>query len=759
MCFAQSFRLELTNVSRQTFADLSRLQNGAPESQPTYLMNRLTHSFCLLTGLLPLALGAQIAPTAPNISEETIELSPFEVRSSPEGDYSSTEAVAGTRMADKLKDTPFAVNTLTEEFLADFKLETFDEQLAYVSSFAPAAGEGPYYLRGFQANFSMRNGFKRAGLVDDVTVQQVEVIKGPVVSMYGQGKPGGIVNYVTKSARGRPFTRVGFSTYSQGGYAVTVEQNAIVTDKLRYRIAARYKENEGPSQWEQSKESPIYATFSYQLSPRSTLTGNVEYVESRVVPGAAVIQYYDAVTKQRTGFAYEFYQQNFRSPDAFNHRKRATSDFSLNTQINSWLSSRLAIGGYYNDPKGVSITGGTTYNPASTTRQLGAADTRTPTKTNPVTRYGALQGDLLAAYEVGSVKMKSLLTVDLYELQVDRNEWRSTTATAWANGTIATTRYDLPGYDDAFWNRVLTDATENRSSQSIMASQRAMLMNNRLTLLGGLRGERYEQKNNNLLTNAITTYETDALTYFSGVLYALTPNLTVYANYSSATDIQPGTRGKYGEPVPLEESYGPEIGLKGVMLDDRLTFTLGLYDLKLTNVARSVEEIDPDLGLITYQAPVGEQMSRGAELDLQFKVSKALTLMVSGSVTDAEYTKIPDDADLQGRRPFRVPKGNFSVAGRYRFQDGPLKGVGLNAGYRWVGEARFADSAGARDLMQPEFELFDVGASYRFRSKLGDRRLEHSIQLNVKNLFEEIYMRNGTWGPGRQTIIGYQLRY
>ncbi|MDR0353224.1 MAG: TonB-dependent receptor plug domain-containing protein, partial [Opitutaceae bacterium] len=443
---------------------------------------------CVILPLIGLpCVHAQVNNQPPG--EEIVELSPFEVRDVSEGEFSASEAITGTRMADRIMDTPFAVNTLTEEFLRDFQLESFDEQLAYVSSFNPEPGEGPYYLRGFRASWALRNGFKRAGLVDDVTVQQIEVIKGPNVSMYGQGKPGGIVNYVTKTARGKPFERLAMTYYTDGGFNVSVEKNAVLTPKFRYRISARYKDVNGSTQWSAQRDIPVYATVAWQLGRYTTLTANLEYVSSHTVPEAAVIQYYSRATGNYGGIVYDFYQRNFKSPDACTHRDRVTSDITLDSRLARWLDARLAVGGFYNAQKSVGITGGTSYDPDYATRQLGLAsgNTRVPTRSKSATSYGSLQGDLLANYTAAGVPMKTLATVDFYRMRSEPNEWRSPSQGEYANGTLDTIRYDLPDFDDpTFWTNVSTDQSNRYSSNSLLLSQRVSLWRRRVTASGGL---------------------------------------------------------------------------------------------------------------------------------------------------------------------------------------------------------------------------------------------------------------------------------
>ncbi|MDR2674532.1 MAG: TonB-dependent receptor [Opitutaceae bacterium] len=711
-----------------------------------------------LAGLL--CIQAQVRDQPPD--GELVELSPFEVRDVADGDFSASEAVTGTRMADKIKDTPFAVNTLTEEFLRDFQLESFDEQLAYVSSFNPEPGEGPYYLRGFRASWALRNGFKRAGLVDDVTVQQIEVIKGPNVSMYGQGKPGGIVNYVTKTARGAPFDRLAMTYYSGGGFNVSVEKNAVLTPKLRHRISARYKDINGTTQWSAQREIPVYATVAWQPGRRTTLTANLEYMGIHTVPEAAVIQYYNRASGRYGGIVYDFYKRNFKSPDAYTDRDRATSDITLNSRLARWLDARLAAGGFYNAQTSVGITGGTSYDPDYAARQLGlvSGNTRVPTRSRSATSYGSLQGDLLANYKIAALPMKTLATADFYRMRAESNEWRSPRQGEWANGTIDTIRYDLPDFDaPGFWTNVNTDTGNRYASDSLMLSQRASLWRRRLTVSGGLRFEHYAQKTRNHRTGAATRYDEDSLTWFTGAVLALSQNLALYGNYSTAVDLQDNLNyiDKNGGALPLVKSSGYEFGVKAALLDNKLTFTLNAYEVVEKDKGRDTGEDDAE-GRNIY-APTGEQSARGCELDLQWKAFRGLAVLAAAGWCDTEYTKAPDDPDLQGRQAVRIPRLRASLAARYRISKGLLRGLGFLGAFRYIDEFRYSNTAGNRDFMAPSATLADFGLAYEFRQNLAGGRFAQTLRLTVKNAFDERYVTPSSWGPGRAFLLSWQIKH
>jgi outer membrane receptor protein involved in Fe transport len=147
--------------------------------------------------LLPAQVPAATAGARPG--DDTVTLPEFSVRASPTSEYLAAESITGTRVATKIRDLPFTVNTVTGEFLDDFAAFEFRDQFGYTSSVSvwETLSTG-YSLRGFDADVQLRNGFRRIGLIDKVNVERAEIIKGPAASIYGTVLPGGTINVITK---------------------------------------------------------------------------------------------------------------------------------------------------------------------------------------------------------------------------------------------------------------------------------------------------------------------------------------------------------------------------------------------------------------------------------------------------------------------------------------------------------------------------------------------------------------------------------
>jgi iron complex outermembrane recepter protein len=108
-----------------------------------------------------------------------------------------------------------------------------------------------------------------------------------------------------------------------------------------------------------------------------------------------------------------------------------------------------------------------------------------------------------------------------------------------------------------------------------------------------------------------------------------------------------------------------------------------------------------------------------------------------------------------------VPPHQASAWAKYTFLEGPLRGFGLGAGVRFVGET-FGETTSPNPLEIPAFTLFDAAAYY----DLGylNRSLKGAtLSVNVTNLFDKYYVQGYcdavycSLGAGRTVLTS--LRY
>lgn len=286
----------------------------------------------------------------------------------------------------------------------------------------------------------------------------------------------------------------------------------------------------------------------------------------------------------------------------------------------------------------------------------------------------------------------------------------------------------------------------------------------------------------------------DNITYQLGINYALTRSTMLYASHS--TSYKPtANANRFGEMLPNENGIGFEAGFKGTWFKEKLNFTFSAYEIKRRNIPRSmIIDFDND---IRDWFTTGEERSRGIELDFNWQFFTGFQIFGGYGYNDTKITRDDERPYLVGTTPRRVPHHNLGAGFRYEVRSGRLKGVFLTGGVRYYDDSialdenprnlnptthvivnlrgangqllvpqypegaylyrdriivngvetieisdsiRIVTGDGRSQVINPGYTLIEAGLGYRWRSgKIGSRRLDHRLQLNVKNITDEEY--------------------
>ncbi|MEL7314136.1 MAG: TonB-dependent receptor, partial [Cyanobacteria bacterium J06559_3] len=286
-----------------------------------------------------------------------------------------------------------------------------------------------------------------------------------------------------------------------------------------------------------------------------------------------------------------------------------------------------------------------------------------------------------------------------------------------------------------------SDTTTNLSQVGLLLQNQVELLPEITLLLGG-RVDFFTQSSTAeaiLIPGLLNTPARDseqsqtAFTPRVGIVYQPIEELALYASYSRSFEpnILTATTAD-GEFLDPEEGEQFEVGLKTELFDGRLAATLSFFDITQTNVAAD------DPGNVNFVVPIGEQTSRGMELDVTGEILPGWNILAGLSLLDA---KIEESADFpRGSTPRNVPETSASLWTTYEIQSGDLARLGFGLGLFYVGE-RPGDNANTFTLN--EYLRTDAAIYYR----QNDVRLG----LNFRNLFDIDYFENG--GRGRRGAI------
>ncbi len=211
----------------------------------------------------------------------------------------------------------------------------------------------------------------------------------------------------------------------------------------------------------------------------------------------------------------------------------------------------------------------------------------------------------------------------------------------------------------------------------------------------------------------------------------------LYATYSEGFRAG-GVNRSTASPLP---KYDPdyvdnyELGWKTMWFDGRLRFNGAVYHLDWSNFQFSF--LDFDLSELTIIQNIGEADTDGAEFDLVFGATDALTLSLSASYNKAELQEpyYRTTAEAEAGLPPRAPKGTempfvpelqWTAIGRYEFET------------RWPFYAQAAVSYTGDSWSNLEVDLREKQAAYTIVNlATGIQGEAWSLDLFVDNLTDE----------------------
>jgi len=213
---------------------------------------------------------------------DTITLQTFTVNTTKDVGYRAGNSISATRVDTPISDLPFSISAIDQQYIQDTSpadLTDIAQSATGVTSGAKEfnAGADSFTIRGFQQG-PERNGFSVSSVyVDPVSIERVEVVKGPATLLYGQIQPGGVVNYITKAPMpDKTFLNVALS-YGNDNYArATVDVNVPgANNTLLFRFDGSYtNELRFENIPNKSTKQAYVPSLTWQINKNTTLKLN-----------------------------------------------------------------------------------------------------------------------------------------------------------------------------------------------------------------------------------------------------------------------------------------------------------------------------------------------------------------------------------------------------------------------------------------------------------------------------------------------------
>ena len=670
--------------------------------------------------------GCTAAGAPASAQEAAAALEAVTVTGTRERAYRAVVAPTANKSDTAAKETPFSIQTVTRELIEDRGVTTFGEAVRTVPGLTPQVGWGGsndrFRLRGFATSANLKNGFRRSVFapVDElVNIEQIEVLKGPASALYGRFEPGGVVNLVTKKPLAQARTRWDLTVGSEDFHRATVDSTGPLSDTLSYRLTGAWQDNGSFRDFVDARTAFVSPVFQWTSGAHTRLTAELELGRRQSA--------FDRGFGNSPLFLQVPIHTNYAEPDARLKNDSALGSLVLEHRLGNGWDLRAGLQTSYAKtdalwyPYGFPpLSGVGTPKPHVNRRLQRSIDEQTDT---------TVMAEVSRRLEAGGMRHRLLFGAD-----ANRDEWDFTAdANIGPLGFPTNLPIDLfnPVHGTTVAGPLLPyDASNYRSRSMGLYVQDEMEIHAQWRLLAGLRYDRSRSlaKAQYLPVQDTLSRTDDAVSPRLGLTWTPIDAVSVYASWSKSFLTEPFSGMLRGGELPApSRGLQYEVGTKWSLLDGRLEPTLAVFDIRRRNGTVS----DPDD--FNYVIQVGEQRSRGWELDVPFSASPQWRLLASYTQMKAEISRDSDPA-MVGKRLANAPRRSASFWSTYDFR-GAASGLSAGLGATYVG-ARQANSGNTFEL--PSYVRWDANLAYRF----GPAQ-RHRLQLTVLNMGDKRYYDSG----------------
>lgn len=687
--------------------------------------------------------------------------------------YSVVESA--NKMPLSVKDTPQSVKVITEDMLHYAGVQNLND-LYKLDAGSHATNSGSrityHYSRGFSANQGISSGsntiridgFRTAAplLADLAVFERIELVKGSTSTLYGQATLAGTMNVITKKPQSTSGGAMKFETGSYDHYRGELDLYGPLTsdDKLTYRLVGTYTDSGGYEHGYEERSYIIAPSLQYTFTPatRLRLTASYHVNESPGYQGIGLAT--DAAgnlsvpdISRRTMINPPWGRQDREAVFAlgvFEH------DFADDWQVRAAATHYRTVS---------ELVGG--YN--ELTNAQGLTDFIGEWSTTTYLSRGA-EVSMHGGFELFGRRHHAYLGADYGEAGSYPSKYASARVSSGTGFSAYAPDWSLFSpfqprdfLDGGRWADAPGRYAENATYMNIEAGVTAQLQlqpTDRWSVLLGLRrasavfemGYRgcFQGPGNDCGADFFNSRpspqenkdsKTTAWTYQAGTTFKVTDDINVYASYGQTFE----PRGAYGfvpdpqDPTQPDPSHprghnlGPEkgnayeLGLKGELLDHRFAWSVGVFDVGRLNV------VQQDPGHPQFSVAIGEQRSRGIEVDLQGEVLPGLGVYLSAVKMVNEFK----EGELAGFKSNLGPSLGISAFANYELQSGVLRGLGFGGGLVYKDRVPAYDRylSWASRMSIPELSTditeLDLRAYYN--------RASWNYELSVTNVLDEAY--------------------
>ena len=630
--------------------------------------------------------------------------------------YQPLSSATATLTNMPLLDIPQVVNTVSDKVLEDQHATSLDEALYNVANVVQTNTLGgtqdAFTRRGFGANRDgsiMTNGLRTVlPRSFNAATSRVEVLKGPASTLYGILDPGGLINVVTKRPE-RAFSGDISATSSSfgGGTGQLDVTGPIEGTQLAYRLVGEYQNEDYWRNFGKERSTFIApsltwfgddATVNVSWSHRSYQTPFDRGTIFDLNTGHAV----DVPRNER-------FDEPFNVTNGDSDLAQVNAEYRLNSEWTARFDYGFSQEKYSDNQARVMAYDAKTGN---LTRRVDATQGSTQ-------RMHSTRADLQGNVVIGGFYNEILggIAYENYDLlRTDMIRCKNVKGFNIYNPVYGT-------LDKC--TSVSASDSDQRIQQETYATylQDALYLTDKWIAVAGVRYQYYTQyAGKGRPFNVNTDSQDEKLTPKFGMVYKLTPSVSLFGNVAQSFMPQSSIASYIGD-LPPEESTAYEVGAKFDLFNG-VTSNITFFDIHKRNVLYT-----ETIGDETYAKTAGKVRSQGVEVDVAGSLTDNLNIIASYGYTNA---KVIDDPDYAGKPLPNVPRHTGSLFLTYDFNN-VYDSNTLTIGGGGHALSRRSGTNGA-DYYLPGYAVADVFAAYKMKLQY-----PVTLQVNVKNLFDKTY--------------------
>ncbi|KPB16328.1 TonB-dependent receptor [Pseudomonas amygdali] len=674
--------------------------------------------------LVPVGEQAYTLIPAPDSASAGLQLAPTSIV----GDSGSTDGqeYAGGQVARKgsqgmlgsrdFMETPFSMTTYTKDAVKNQQARTLGDLIASdpsVRATNPAGGRYEQFtIRGFSlfnsdVSYNGLYGILPTYTIDMEMAERVDILKGPSQLINGispRGSVGGGINVVPKRATDKPITELttSYASKGQAGAAVDVARRFGEDDKFGIRFNG--VKQSGDTEWDHQSVDREMAVLGLDFrGDRLRLSTDIGHTERDTDAPQERVQVGANAKVPNANDVRDNYAQSWskaRTKDTFG-AVNAEYDLSDSVMLYGGVGARKSNHDFLRHA--VSVTndaGDFSVQPRDFTRD---ENVRTATA-------GARSW-----FNTGPVSHEVNLAASYFYMDFENGGARYAAAPSNLYNPVDTPTPSNPTRADS---KVYT---ENRFS-GVALTDTLGFFDDRLLLTLGARWQRVKVDDWTDNVKGDTSYDEEKVSPSGGILYKVTDDFSVYANYMeglSQGKIAPSTSVNEDQIFPPFVSRQIEVGAKYDL--GSYAFTASVFRIKQpayeTNTTSRVF------------GPNGKRRNDGVELTMFGEPLKGFRLLGGVMYIDSELTNTVNGT-FDGNRAPATPEYNVNLGAEWDVPS--VKGLTLT-GRGIYTSSQYLDQANSKSI--DSSERFDVGARYAFKVDQKDI----TLRANVENVMNKYY--------------------